>query len=153
MVSFHFSFFVQSKVSLLTEFSWIRFSNRDLKILHLQLYWDNWNACIIRFYQLCERSVSLKTIKTSELFKSLRTHCVTQWLLGSIQRQSSMMTFCLFHYRNLSQYFKKLYKSVSTKKINLKFGTVTSNNDLHQILKNQISVVESLSLNTNLNKR
>ena len=64
-----------------------------------------------------------------------------------------MIAVCLFHCRNLSQYFKKIHKSVSAKKINLKFRNVTSNSDLHQILKNQISVAESLTLNMNLSKR
>ena len=44
-------------------------------------------------------------------------------------------TVCLFHSRNLSQYFKKLYKSVSIRKNNLKFCTVTSTKDTHQIPK------------------
>ena len=56
---FAFHFYFKTKFSLLTEFSWIRFSNRDLKTLYWQLYWDNWNACIISFYQLCKNSVSL----------------------------------------------------------------------------------------------
>ena len=54
------------------------------------------------------------------------------------------ITVCLFHCRNLSQYFKKLYKLVSIRKSNLKFGTVTSTKDSHQIPRNQISVAESL---------
>ena len=34
-------------VSLLTEFSWVHFLNKDLKNLYWQLYWSNWNVCII----------------------------------------------------------------------------------------------------------
>ena len=62
---------------------------------------------------------------------------------------------CFFHCRNLSQYFKKLYESVSMRKSNLKFGTVTSTKDTYQIPKNQISVAESLSVPIlrNLRKR
>lgn len=41
-------------VSLLTEFSWVHFLNKDLKTLYWQLYWSNWNVCIINIWQLCE---------------------------------------------------------------------------------------------------
>lgn len=41
-------------VSLLTEFSWVHFLNKDLKNLYWQLYWSNWNVCIINIWQLCE---------------------------------------------------------------------------------------------------
>ena len=58
----------------------------------------------------------------------------------------SSTTVYLFHCRNLSQYFKKLYESVSIRKGNLKFCNVTCTKDLHQILKDQISVAESLKL-------
>ena len=47
---------------------------------------------------------------------------------------------------SLSQYLKKLYKTVSTGKSNLKFGTVISTKDTHQIPKNQISVAETLTI-------
>lgn len=40
-------------VSLLTEFSWLHFLNKDLKTLYWQLYWSNWNVCIINIWQLC----------------------------------------------------------------------------------------------------
>ena len=39
------------------------------------------------------------------------------------------MTVCLFHCRNLSQHLEKLFKSVSARKSNLKFSTVTSTKD------------------------
>ena len=56
-ISFHFTFHLSFKtqVSSLTEFSLICFSNEDLKTLHQQLYWDNWNVCIISF-NYCERA-------------------------------------------------------------------------------------------------
>ena len=38
------SFFFQNTSILLIEFSWIRFSNKNLKTLHRQFYWDNWNG-------------------------------------------------------------------------------------------------------------
>ena len=74
--------------------------------------WCIWNACIIRFEQLRESSFSLKTIKTLESFKSLWTHYIILWSLWSAEWST---TVCLFHCRKLSQYFKKLYKSVSTR--------------------------------------
>ena len=52
---------------------------------------------------------------------------------------------CLFHCCNSSQYFKKLYKSVSVRERNLKFRTATSSKATHQIPKNVISVAESLN--------
>ena len=57
-------------------------------------------------------------------------------------------TICLFHCRNLSQYFKKLYMSVSIRKSNLKFCAVTCTTDTHQTPKNNISVAESLRILT-----
>ena len=56
----------------------------------------------------------------------------------------SLETACLFHCRNLSQLSKKLSKSASIQKNNLTFCTVTSNKNLYQVSKNQISVAESL---------
>ena len=64
------------------------------------------------------------------------------WLYYFSKKDTKII--CLFYYHNLSQYFKKFYKSVSIRKSNLKFCTVTSTKDLHQIPKNQISVAEPL---------
>ena len=50
---------------LLNRNSLIRFSNKDLKNLHQQLYWGNGNVFVIRLEQL-QLLVSLKTINTSE---------------------------------------------------------------------------------------
>ena len=41
---------------------------------------------------------------------------------------------------------KKLFKSVSVRKSNLKFCTVTFTKDSHQMTKNQISVAETLKI-------
>ena len=51
-----------------------------------------------------------------------------------------MLNDSLFHCSNSSQYLRKLFKSVSVRKSNLKFCTVTSTKNLHYIPKNQISV-------------
>ena len=45
-------------------------ANNNLKTLHQQFYWDSWKVCI-HFGHLRARSISLKTINTSESFKSL----------------------------------------------------------------------------------
>lgn len=76
----------------------------DIRNLHRRFYWDKWNICIIRFEQLCESSVRLKTINTSEWFKSLWNNHMILWLLWSTERQCSS-TVSLFHCRNLLQYF------------------------------------------------
>ena len=51
-----------------------------------------------------------------------------------------MLNDSLFHCSNSSQYLRKLFKSVSVRKSNLKFCTVTSTKNSHYIPKNQISV-------------
>ena len=91
-----------------------------------------------------ERSVNLKTINTAELFESLKSFC--NFMVSRKLLVISSATVYLFHCRNLSQYFKKLYESVSIRKGNLKFCNVTCTKDLHQIPKDQISVAESLKL-------
>ena len=55
-------------------------------------------------------------------------------------------TVFLFHCCNLVQFLKKLFKSVSLRRSNLKFCAVTSTKDTQQIPKSQISVTESLML-------
>ena len=57
------------------------FLNKDLKTLHQQLCWNNWNVGINRFEQLRESPVSLKTINTLESFKSLWSYYIISWLL------------------------------------------------------------------------
>ena len=47
---------------------------------------------------------------------------------------------------SLSQYLKKLFKSVSLRKSTITFCTVTSTKDTNQTTKNQISLAESLML-------
>ena len=52
-------------------------------------------------------------------------------------------------FMSLSQFVaipEKFFQSVSMRKINLKFCTVTSTKDTHQMPKNQISVTESLKM-------
>ena len=54
--TFHCPFKTQQ--ALWTEFSWIYFSNNDLKILDWHVNWDNWNACIICLEQMHDSSIS-----------------------------------------------------------------------------------------------
>ena len=54
-----------------------------------------------------------------------------------------LTTTCLFHYFNLSQYLKKLFKSAFMRKSNPKYCTVTSTKDTHKIPK-KYSVVKYL---------
>ena len=95
------------------------------------------------FEQLRKSSVTLKTINTSQSFKSLWSHYIILWLLWGIQR---LTTVCLFYCRDSLHNFKRIYKSVSIRKSNLKFSTVTSTKDRHRIPKNEKSVTESLNL-------
>ena len=48
-----------------------------------------------------------------------------------ILKNDNAQQVCLFHCHNLLQHLKKLLKSVSVKKNNLKFWTVASTKDTH----------------------
>ena len=138
---FHFSFKTQG--SLQTEFFLKKLSNKDLKALHWQLYWEKWHVCILGLEQLRESSGSLKTINTSKSFewpiwtfmKSLHNFMVILKFWTIMFNESLFIT--------LSQFVAIPYR-VSIRKSNLKFCAVTSAKGTHQIPKNQISVTESL---------
>ena len=106
--------------------------NKDLKTLHLQLYWVL--KCMYYLFQrLRESSVSLKTISTSELFiKSL-------W-----------STVCLFYCHNLSLILKGFISQLLYGKAIEILQSYFSTKDTHQnqIPKNQISVPEPLRQET-----
>ena len=107
------------------------FSNKDLKTLHRQLNWDNGNIVVICFRQLPESSVS---------------HYIISWLLWSTKPKCST-TVCLFHCRNLLQYLKKPFNSVSVRKSNVKqFCTATSSKGSHQIPKNRYLLLRLQSI-------
>ena len=80
-----FIFLSKHKGSLQTEFFLKKLSNKDLKALHWQLYWENWNVCILGLEQLRKSSGSLKTI-SSDPFESLWSHYINSWLFWSTER-------------------------------------------------------------------
>ena len=57
-ISLHFAF----QFSFKTEFCWIPFSNKDLKTLHRQFYWGNWNVFIICLKQIARELSSVKSL-------------------------------------------------------------------------------------------
>ena len=89
-----------------------------LKKLHQQLYRGIWNIYYLLRATAWELSwVESNTLKSfnNNLHKSLNNNL-----------HNNLLAICLFHSRNLPQYLKKLFKSVSLRKSNLKLCTITS---------------------------
>ena len=87
-ISLHFAF----QFSFKTEFYWIPFSNKDLKTLHRQFYWGNWNVFIICLKQIARELSSVKpTISVSWYFKvTLLLELMSLWQLVNMSMGSSM---------------------------------------------------------------
>ena len=96
-----------------------------LKKLHQQLYQGIWNISYLLRVTAWELSwVGSNTLESfnNNLHKSLNNNL-----------HNNLLTICLFHSRNLPQYLKKLFKSVSLRKSNLKLCTITSTKGTHQM--------------------
>ena len=66
----------------------------DVRTVHWLFYLDIPYVCIIRF-KLPESSISLKTVSTSESFKSLQSHYINSWLLY----RTTVFNNSLFHWQ------------------------------------------------------